>query len=75
MGTLKDIHIAKAAGVSPATVSMIRNGKRRASAKTAKKLEEASGIHRDFWLYPGEFDRDGNPIPPPPAEQSPEVRL
>ena len=68
MTTQKDIHIAKAAGVAPATISMIRSHKRRASAGLADKLEKASGIHRLFWLYPNEYDEAGNPCPKAPPE-------
>jgi len=45
---------ARKAGLSPSSVSLIVSGKRRASADAAKRLEQATGIGREAWLYPDE---------------------
>ena len=47
--------IAKLAGVSQATISQIRLGRKRPSPNLAKRLEEITGIPHDVWLYPEEF--------------------
>jgi len=62
---MKDIQIAREANTSPAHISMLRRGKRRASLRRAKKLEEVSGEHFLYWMDSQSYDRDGNPIPQP----------
>jgi hypothetical protein len=35
------------------------------SKKRAERLEAKTGVHRLHWLYPGQFDEAGHPIPSP----------
>ncbi|MDL2315474.1 helix-turn-helix transcriptional regulator [Desulfovibrio sp. OttesenSCG-928-A18] len=71
----KDIDIAKAAGVSPGFISMLRKGMRRASIDTARRLEEASGDSFLYWMDPKTYARDGSLLSSPsfvrPASLSP----
>lgn len=60
---MKNTTIAQRAGTVPSHVSMILNGERRASPEMAARLEHASGKRRLFWLYPGEYDERGQPVP------------
>lgn len=49
--------VSKKSGFSVSTISLIVNNKRRAKATTARKLEEATGIPREYWLYPDEHQK------------------
>ena len=59
--------LAKAIGFSPAYVSELLGGRRRASVRAAVLLEEVTGIERRAWLYPDEF---ANPMIEPKPEAS-----
>lgn len=56
---IKQRTIAKTAGITESLLSLILNGKRRATPSVAAKLEAATGIKRLSWLYPDEY---GNPM-------------
>ncbi len=47
--------IAKEAKCQPATLCDILKGRRKPSARLAKKLEEVTGIPRHAWLWPEEY--------------------
>lgn len=51
--------IAKTAGIPESLLSLILNGKRKATPTVAAKLEKATGIKRLCWLYPDEYQ---NPL-------------
>lgn len=63
--------ISQRSGVSRTYITMLILGQRRATEKTAKKLEAASGWSWLFWAHPTEFDRSGNPLPAPEAPPCP----
>lgn len=46
--------VSKKSGLSVSAISLIVNNKRRAKATTARTLEEATGVPREYWLYPDE---------------------
>ena len=52
--------IAMIVGVAQSHISGILNKKKKPSADVASKLELATGISRLHWLYPDEFDEQGN---------------
>lgn len=51
--------IARRMGMTRQAVNAYLTGKRRAGPRMAKKLEEATGIARNAWLYP---DEHHNPL-------------
>ncbi len=56
---MTQVEISKKTGLAQSFISSILRGMRRASPKAAARLEAATGIHRLFWLYPGEYDEAG----------------
>jgi len=54
--------IAALAGCTPRTVYNFRAGQ-GFSKKLAVRLEKKTGKHRLYWMFPGEFDEQGNPLP------------
>lgn len=53
-------YLSQETGVAYSYASMILNGQRRPSPGVAARLEKASGWNRLFWLYPNEYDKQGN---------------
>lgn len=51
--------LAEKVGVSQSYLSEILNKKRTPSKKLAKKLADITGLDRDFYLFPDEFDING----------------
>ncbi|MGV7223840.1 MAG: helix-turn-helix domain-containing protein [Nitrospinales bacterium] len=58
---MTQLEIAEASGLSQSSVHYILNGDRMPSIKTALKLERATGICREAWLFP---ERHYNPYIP-----------
>jgi transcriptional regulator with XRE-family HTH domain len=55
--------ISRLAGISQSYLSEISSGKKRPSPEVAARLEAVTGKHKLFWLYPGQYDPQGNPTP------------
>ncbi|MFV0422217.1 helix-turn-helix domain-containing protein [Oleidesulfovibrio sp.] len=71
---MTQIEIAKKTGLAQSFISSILRGVRRASPKAAARLEEATGVHRLFWMYPGEYREDGSPAISKPHPTTPTPR-
>lgn len=56
------IEIARLVGVRQSYISDLLNRKKRPSPDIAERLEYVTGIHRLFWLYPGQFSEKGEKI-------------
>lgn len=56
-------------------INNIIKGRRIPSPDVASRLESATGKHRLYWLYPGEYDEAGNRVggTPPSDRTDPEA--
>jgi len=52
---MRQVEIARKAGITPRHINDIVRGRKTPSPKLAKKLEQITGISRIAWLYPEEF--------------------
>lgn len=59
MKKLTQTQLAKDIGRSQSFLSEVLAGKCQPSPETAARLEAATGKHRLYWLYPGEYDEAG----------------
>lgn len=59
---LTQIEIATKVGISQSYVSDLLNGVKTPSAQMAERLEQATGFHRLFWLYPKQFTKRGKKL-------------
>ena len=60
---LRQADIVAATGISQSYLSEIMSRKKTPSTDIAAQLEAATGKHRLYWLYPGEYDEAGKPTP------------
>jgi transcriptional regulator with XRE-family HTH domain len=67
MNTCTQLELARKIGTSQSHVSEIFSGKKRPSIVLAARLEEVTGKHRLFWLYPDEYNEAGDKLSPPPS--------
>lgn len=54
---MTQVEIAKHCGVSPISLNAILAGRRNPSAKLAMRLQEATGISREVWIFGGPEER------------------
>ena len=65
---MKARELVEKTGIGARYAYYILRGQKVPSPDVAAALEKGTGIHRLRWLYPGEFDEDGNPVSPSPPE-------
>jgi len=48
--------LAKKCGVTSTMISCIARGTRRPSPELAKRLEDATGVKREAWIWPNRYN-------------------
>ena len=45
------VDVARACGINPISLNAILNGRRNPSAKLANRLQDATGVAREVWIF------------------------
>ena len=67
---MKAKELVEKTGIGSRYAYYILRGQKVPSPDVAAALEKGTGIHRLRWLYPGEYDKNGKPLPSTPEPQA-----